>query len=145
MVSLYHQVIGRFKDFFQYEENISLFIRDEYFGAENLKRFREMWMTLCNTLGFLKVSYEDCHEDMEGVINRILKYYDVKIDPNVLKEAIENARFENMRKVEESESFEYPWLRPRNQSPKVRRGKIGGFADELSTDDIDYLNNMFGL
>ena len=33
MVSLYFQVTKRFKDFFRYEEDISTFIRDDYFGA----------------------------------------------------------------------------------------------------------------
>ncbi|MBN1883068.1 MAG: sulfotransferase domain-containing protein [Deltaproteobacteria bacterium] len=145
MVSLYYQVTGRFKDFFHYEEDISSFIRDEYFGAGNLMRFRDIWATLCDRFDFLTVFYEDCHEDMETVIRKILTYYDFEIDPDALGKAIMDARFENMKKVEESESFEHPWLRPRNQSPKVRRGKIGGYTDELSADDIAYLNDIFGL
>jgi Sulfotransferase domain len=143
MVSLYYQITGRFKDFFNYNEDISSFIRDEYFGAENLKRFSEIWATLCKKFEFLTVSYEECHQDMETVMRRILNYYGFDIDDSKLTQAIENARFENMKQLEASESFPYPWLKPRNQSPKVRLGKINGFQNELSADDIAYLNSIF--
>ncbi|MBU0755948.1 MAG: glycosyltransferase family 4 protein, partial [Planctomycetes bacterium] len=43
ITSLYFQVIGRFRDFFGYRGSISDFIRDDYFGAENLRKFRAMW------------------------------------------------------------------------------------------------------
>ena len=43
MVSLYRQITGRFGDVFEYEGGLSEFIRDDYFGALNLKRFRDMW------------------------------------------------------------------------------------------------------
>ena len=43
MVSLYFQITGRFKDIFAYQGTISEFIHDDYFGAQNLARFREIW------------------------------------------------------------------------------------------------------
>src|SRR5215471_14103917 len=43
MVSLYFQVTGRFRDFFEYSGDLSQFIRDDYFGASMLKAFRDIW------------------------------------------------------------------------------------------------------
>ena len=58
MVSLYHQVTGRFKDFFNYEGTISEFIRDDYFGARNLRAFQDMWRSLAEEIPVLLITYE---------------------------------------------------------------------------------------
>lgn len=145
MVSLYYQVTGRFKDFFHYDGTISDFIRDPYFGAENLCRFRKMWEQISNERDVLTISYEDCHADIESVCWSVLDFYDLPIDRDSLKRAIESASFENMKAVEQSQAFQEPWLRPRNDAPKVRRGKVAGYLDELSREDIDYLSRIFAL
>ena len=145
MVSLYFQVTQRFKDFFRYDEDISAFIRDDYFGAYNLRRFREMWGSIVERLGFLTVSYEDCHVDMESVIRKIFEYYDFPADSGDITEAVANAEFEKMKKLELSETFPEPWLRPRNQAMKVRRGKVGWFREVMKESDITYLNDLFFL
>jgi hypothetical protein len=50
-----------------------------------------------------------------------------------------------MKKTEDEDTFGQPWLRKRNGTPKVRKGKVGGFRTELSKEDIVYLNEVFGL
>lgn len=145
MVSLYHQVTGRFRDFFGYTGTLSEFIRDDYFGAENLRRFRALWAELVTRRGFLKITYEDCHADAAQVLRRIVDYYGFDVPQERIAEAVANAAFEKMREVEQSEAFPQPWLRPRNGALKVRRGKVGGFQDTLDAADIGYLNSVFEL
>jgi hypothetical protein len=145
IVSLYFQVTGRFSDFFSYKGTISEFIRDDYFGAENLHRFRCMWETICSELGFLTVSYEHCHRDMEGAMFQLLEYYQLPFDRSRVSEAVANAEFDKMQKLEESAEFPKPWLRPRNGALKVRKGKVGGFREVLDKEDITYLNSRFGI
>lgn len=145
MVSLYHQVTGRFRDFFGYGGTLSEFIRDDYFGAENLRRFRALWAELVARRDFLKITYEDCHADTAQVLRRIVDYYGFDVAPDRIAEAVAGAAFDKMREVEQSEVFPQPWLRPRNGALKVRRGKVGGFQDTLNAVDIDYLNAVFGL
>lgn len=145
MVSLYHQVTGRFRDFFGYTGTLSDFVRDDYFGAENLRRFRALWAELVARRGFLKITYEDCHADAAQVLRRIVDYYGFDVPQERIAEAVANAAFDKMREVEQSEAFPQPWLRPRNGALKVRRGKVGGFQDTLAAADIDYLNAVFGL
>lgn len=145
MVSLYYQVTGRFKDFYEYQGSISEFIIDDYFGAHNLQRFREMWNEICRLKQYLVISYEECHEDMFRVIRMLIDYYDFCVDSQHIVLAVENAKFIRMKQLEQSENFPHPWLRPRNGSPKVRVGKVGGYREQLSEADVTYLNDVFKL
>ena len=145
MVSLYYQVTGRFSDIFNYNGSISDFVRHDYFGAHNLARFRDIWSYIVAKLGFLKISYEECHNDMETVIKKILNYYNITYSIPSLSKIIINSNFKNMRDLEKSENFAYPWLRPKNNAPKVRKGKIGGYKEELTPGDIFYLDNIFEI
>lgn len=145
IVSLYHQITERFSDFFDYKESLSEFIRDPYFGAENLQRFRTQWMDLCKLGRALAVTYEQCHADFPGTLAKIVEYYRFYIREAEILAASAAASFENMKKVERSETFDAPWLRLRNGAPKVRQGKIGSFAESLKSEDIAYLNQVFHL
>lgn len=145
MVSLYFQITGRFRDLFAYEGTISEFIRDDYFGATNLQRFREMWGMLTERHGFLTISYEQCHGDMNATVHTVLSYYALAAEPKRISAAVENAEFSKMKRLEQSGSFPDPWLRAREGFAKVRQGKIGGFADALEASDIAYLNEVFGF
>lgn len=143
MVSLYFQVTGRFQDFFGYQGNLSEFIRDDYFGAHNLHRFRSMWAELCARLGFHRISYEACHADMESTVAGLVAYYGFEVEPARIREAVANAAFGRMQQLEQSAEFPQPWLRPRQGALKVRRGKVGGFRDTLAAEDISYLDHVF--
>lgn len=143
MVSLYFQITGRFSDFFSYKGTISEFIRDDYFGAQNLQRFRLMWSELTEHYKFLKISYEDCHKNTFDVATKVLCYYEFNIETGKVIEAVKGASFEKMRDIEHQEIFPHPWLRPRNGSLKVRRGIANGYVDALSGEDIEYLNSIF--
>lgn len=145
MVSFYHQITGRFSDFFAYRGNLSEFIRDDYFGAPNLKKFRDMWDGIVAHRGFLKISYEECHRDTIDVLRRLLSYYEFDVAQAELVGAIGQASLENMKKIEASDEFAEPWLRYRNNSPKVRQGKVGGFREVLSDTDIAFLDQVFEL
>lgn len=145
MVSLYSQITGRFRDLFAYNGNPSDFLRDDYFGATNLKRFREMWKQITGSHGFLVVSYEACHTDTEQTVHKILDYYDLAVAPQRVSYAVRNATFQRMREVEQASMFPHAWLRPRNGSLKVRRGRVGGFRDALCAEDVAYLNGVFNL
>ena len=142
LVSLYHQVTGRFKDFFGYEGTLSEFIRDEYFGATNLSRFRKMWSIIIHEKKFLKVTYEECHLDAQKLLGNIAKYYEFDISEKLTHEAASSASFSSMKAIEQSSTFPEPWLRLRNGSPKVRMGKVGGYAVAFCEDDLRYLNEV---
>jgi hypothetical protein len=143
MVSLYHQITGRFRDFFHYKGSLSEFIRDPYFGAANLLEFRRMWEEVVRRRGFLKVTYEQCHQDARGTLRRIAEYYGLEAPAERLEAAVAEGAFDRMRSVEIEEAFPQPWLRPRNGMTKVRKGKVGSHAEELGPQDIAYLDAIF--
>jgi hypothetical protein len=145
MVSLYFQVTGRFKDFFNYEGDLSQFIRDDYFGAENLERFRQLWAEIVANRKFLAISYEECHQNMAESLRRMLAYYEFPVDEQRLANAVEDSDFAHMQRIEALGTFPHPWLRPRQGSLKVRQGRMGGFRDILAAEDIRYLNDVFAL
>jgi hypothetical protein len=145
MVSLYFQVTGRFKDFFNYSGDISAFIRDDYFGARNLQKFRDLWDRLCSERGYLKITYEECHLSMDQVLVRLTSYYGFSLPEEDIRNAVESSMFDKMKEVEKSGKFSEPWLRPRNDSMKVRKGLVGGYRDHLNENDIAFLNDVFDL
>jgi hypothetical protein len=145
MVSLYHQVTGRFRDFFGYEGDISAFIRDPYFGAGVLARFRAMWVEILSRRSFLTVRYEDIHADATREITRVLEYLGLPVHQEHVAAAVAAGSLENMRAVETSGEFDKPWLRPRNGFGKVRKGQVGSHAEELSEFDARFLADVFGL
>lgn len=143
IVSLYYQVTGRFRDFFDYRGDISRFIRDEYFGASVLARFRSMWKVILQERPYLHIRYEDLHHDTARVLADVLAYLDIESDAIAIAKAVDLGRLDNMKEVEQSGAFSEPWLKPRNGFPKVRRGAVGGYQEELSLEDIAYLNSVF--
>jgi hypothetical protein len=145
MVSLYHQITGRLGDIFNYGGDISAFIRDPYFGAEVHKRFRAMWNEILAQRPFLRVRYEDMHQDTARELERVLRYLGLPADAAAIAAGVEAGRIGNMREVELEGKFDEPWLRPRNGFTKVRRGEVGSFRAELSDADAAYLCDVFGL
>ena len=89
MVSLFHQVTGRFRDFFGYDGSISHFIRDDYFGAHVLLDFRTMWLEILAQRNFLCVSYEQLHDDAESVLVRVLDYCELVCTGSAIAAAVE--------------------------------------------------------
>ncbi|MCW8107616.1 sulfotransferase domain-containing protein [Alteromonas ponticola] len=148
IVSLYNQVTGRFNDIFNYPDNISAFIRDEYFGVDNLIKFQKMWRNLAVQNHWLVVRYEEMHNDFEEVLTQVCEYFEINIDHERIQEISEQASFTNMRQLELSGNSNRPWLTPRNNYSKVRKGIVGGYTSELGLNDIKYIENRmkhFGL
>ena len=72
-----------------------------------------------------------------------MRHYEFSIPEEPLRWAEEQVRFEKMKEVERSGHFAEPWLNPRNDAAKGHQGKIGGFMNDLTEEDIAYLNDIF--
>jgi len=145
MVSLYHQVTGRFRTTFNYAGSLSDFIRDPYFGAENLAEFRRQWDEVCRRRPVCRVSYEDCHRDFRAVLGSAMDYLGFPCPQQQLADIVEGSSFSRMRQVEQSGTFDQPWLRTRDGAPKVRRGQTGSHRLDLNPADLAFLNQVFQL
>jgi len=86
---------------------------------------------------FTIVRYEDLRADPPGVFKTVLHALgEERVEERAFAEALQFSRFENMQELEARGVFENKVLTPRDrqdpESFKVRRGKIGGFAEYLS-------------
>lgn len=146
LVSGYFQATKRLK---LYNGNISDFIRDERHGIKKIIRFHEIWFDNKHIPeDFLIITYEDMHKDTFDILKKVVSFLQRGyLKDEQLKESIEFAKFENMQLLEKKGFFSEKYgsiLTPADftdqESYKVRRGKIGGFIDYLSKEDIDYCN-----
>jgi hypothetical protein len=92
---------------------------------------------------FALVRYEDFRADAPRNFRRLLTTIGIgEIDSAAFDHALKFSDFDNMQQLEASGSFGTKILQPRNsedpESFKVRRGKVGGFRDYLSTAGQEY-------
>lgn len=147
VVSLYYQKKHREKNSGEIPD-ISEFIRREKGSAESIIQYYNIWMANKKIpRDFLLIRYEDMIEDPVRELGRVmdlLKLRDVTED--ILRKAAEFASFDNMRSMEKTNAMNSGELKPREpdreQSYKTRKGKVGGFRNELSTDDISFLDEL---
>ncbi len=145
MVSCYFQATKRIH---VYHGPISEFVRSDNYGIRKCVTFYNIWSeNQALPKGFLAVRYEDMHTNPQGVLKSVLDFLGItNVEPHVMDRAIEFGRFDNMKKMEASGKFERQVLKPGNvndqDSFKVRRGKVGGYADYLSQEDCQYLTDV---
>jgi hypothetical protein len=127
--------------------SLSEFLRVEIGGFDTLLRYYNIWAESKQlTDGFLLVRYEDMHEDPERELRRVVDFLGLAaITDDEVRAAVEFAAFDNMRKMEAAEGTGSYKLAPADRSDeesfKVRKGKVGGYVEYLSADDIEFLNH----
>jgi hypothetical protein len=143
LVSAYFQEAKRNKI---YARDLASFIREDNLGAAKIISFYNLWFrNYQKCQDFLLLRYEDMRQDTKRELRRVLSFLGLKdISDQLVSQAVDYASFSNMKKLEQSQKIKDSALQAANQkdqeSFKVRRGKIGGYVDYLSPDDIAYIN-----
>jgi hypothetical protein len=143
LVSYYFH-ISRRSDLF--DGSIAEFTRHEAYGIRKIVTFYNIWQANLHVpQALLLLRYEELHADPHGKLREILDFVGAKnIDNGIVQKAVEFASFSNMKKLEESRHFQSKKLQPGksedDDSFKVRRGVVGGYRDDLSVDDCQYIN-----
>ena len=125
---------------------LSEFLTTDIGGFDTLLRYYNVWAASQDlTSDFLLVRYEDMHEDPERELRRVLDFIKLQaVTDDEVRDAVEFAAFDNMRKMEAAEGTGPYKLKPGNrndaESFKVRKGKVGGYAEYLSDEDVELLN-----
>jgi alcohol sulfotransferase len=90
--------------------------------------------------------YEAFRHDPVHELDRLARAIGCELPPADIEAAVEFARFENLKKREAENFFRDDALRSADPAQpnafKVRRGKIGGFADELAPAEIAELDRQ---
>lgn len=142
LVSAYFQATRRVN---VYDGPISDFIRHERYGVDKILAFYRIWsMNRHVPEAFVFARYEDMHRDTAGALAAVLGFIGARVPAAAIAAAVEFCRFENMRKAEIEDRYAHEALRPgRTDDPeslKVRKGKVGNYAEYLSADDVAYID-----
>lgn len=151
-VSQYHQwrhrmrpnkaVLNQYPD---QEQDVGMFdfVAREPAGLAKVIDFMNGWAgEIGRSDDLLVVRYEDMRARPEQTLSRMLAFIGTPGSDAEVREAVEFASFENMRKMEENSTF---WLsggrmRPKDrnnpESFKTRRGKVGGYRDYFNDDEV---------
>ncbi len=141
MVSYYFHRTRRIGE----EHDLSSFIRHPWWGIDRLIKFMNGWHENRSVpLDFFLLRYEDLHRDPAEQLRQLLSFVDLQaVSDVVVKESVEYASFDNMRKLAMRPEMRVRKVAPTNprdpESFKVRQGEVGGFRKHLSAADALYL------
>jgi hypothetical protein len=143
IVSWYFHVTHRMGT--EYGGTLSEFVRDPVCSLASLLAFYDAWATQQATDEVLVVRYEDMKADPGRELCRVLEFIGVApVHDKVVQRAVQRASFDRLQRAEREGRYKGRALTtPSPDDPesfKVRRGKVGGYVDYLSDDDIDYMN-----
>ena len=127
----------------------SEFLRHPIGSLDTILAYYNVWAENRGAAGdFCLVKYEDLHADPKGQLARVLGALGRTPSPSVLAGAVEFASFDNMRALESKNAFGSARLRPADgadpESFKTRKGKVGGYREYFSADDLEYLEARIG-
>jgi len=143
VVSHFYQMSRRKKDA-PAVGDLDAFIRGP-FGIDRVIAFMNRWAEQQSVpRRFTLLRYEDMHADRLGVLRSAVGFFGIPgVTDAALAAAVERGSFERMREIEASGLLDDQRLRPRDpddpDSYKVRRGKIGGHADELTEEQVRFI------
>jgi hypothetical protein len=145
-VSLYLQMTRRdpSADAALKQKSVSELLRDKRFGIHGIVRAMNDWLDeFSGRKDFTIVRYEAVRASPAEHFRDLLAVVgETTPDMSIFQEALEFSRFENMQKLEAAGVFDSKILHPGDvrdpESFKVRRGKVGGFREYLSREDLEY-------
>lgn len=136
MVSYYHFA----KNLNMFNGDISGFIHSKEFGIELWCHHIESWFSDIIASQYINfIRYEDLKVDAGSILSHIYTLLGYELPESVLDHAVKNSTFDIMKKDEEYYSRLNLTLNP--EFKFVRKGKAGSYKEELTDDDIQFINN----
>ncbi len=128
-----------------YSGTLQQFLRERKGSLDTILAYYNIWAAeRARPRGFCMVRYEDLRTDTAGQLRRLLRFAGVEdISDAHVEEAVRFASFDSMRAMETGDALGTGRLRPRDpgdaESFKTRRGKVGGYVDYLSPEEIGWV------
>jgi hypothetical protein len=126
------------------QKTVSEMLRNERFGMRAIVKAMNDWLNEFSQRDhFTLVRYEALRASPAEHFRDLLAVLgEPSPDANIFQNALEFSRFENMQKLEAAGAFDSNILHPGDvrdpESFKVRRGKVGGYSEYLSTEDQQF-------
>ena len=95
---------------------------------------------------FMLLRYENMRRKTRKNFQRVVEFIGLKISEFSFTHAIKNTQFDLMQKREKAGYYKNSALRPTNKHDvrtfKVRKGKVGGFTEYFTKEDVAYATNL---
>jgi len=125
------------------------FVLDREAGVPRIVEYFNGWAEAIPELeDLLVVRYEDMRSEPGAVLARILEFTGTDVTPEQVREAVDFAAYDNMKKMEQERFFKGSGARVKAadrdnpQSFKVRKAKVGGFRDYFTDEQCAQLDRM---
>lgn len=128
------------------EMNLIDFLVDPLLGVPRVTRFLRGWQAVIDRHPrALSVSYEELRADTCSAFGRAARFLDPASSEAEIADAVGFGAFETMQAREREGFFASERLRTRGETAdglKVRRGKIGGYRDYLSAEEVATVDRL---
>lgn len=144
VVSLYFHLAKRPHVYQWQPKSVGETLRSPDFGVAQVVDLLNGWLAEWRgRAGFKLMRYEDCRADAAREFRGLLEFLGLApLDETAFVHALEFSSFDAMRAGEVAGKFTEDGLTAGNrtdaESFKTRRGKVGGFRDYLSADDLAF-------
>lgn len=128
------------------EPLLSAYIRSELRGIDYVIHFYNYFYDNREKYrAFEIVRYEDLHQDTAGELEKVLAFLGIAAGEETIRKAVEASTFDKMRRIELNNPMPLADLGtpsdPKDKRTfKTRKGKVGAYREELSEEDIAYLD-----
>lgn len=116
-------------------------------GLEMIVEYTNLWHRyVSGRPNALLVRYEDLKANPIGEMAKVCEFLGDSFDNAAIAEAVEFCSFANLQKREQEGFYSNGALRPADPSDpnsfKVRRGKVGGYRDYFSDDELEAMSKL---
>jgi len=128
------------------KKELSDFIKNKIRGIESIVNYMNFIFSIKNQFSeLLFVKYEDLHNNPIETFKKIVGFFNLSLNKDVLNKSIEHSSFSRMRDFERNHNYYQadlgtPNIKDDERSYKCRSGKIGEYKKYLKQEDIDYID-----
>jgi len=141
--SLFSQINGRFVDYYDIDMSLSTFLRDQYFGINQIVRFYKVWEEYSKQKNIFILKFENYLVNKEEFMISLINYYGLGIGENTIKDTIADTELKRMKCYESLDYFHKPWLKPKNGFSKFRLSSNREDNIIFSQSDLDYIKDVY--
>lgn len=123
------------------DESMLHFVLESNVGLPATIEYLNEWVPVLEQLeGVMVVRYEDMRARPQETLESLVRFLGAPFSREEIREAVDFGSFENLKKLEKEDFFRNKRLQARDpddpESFKVRRGKVGGYVDYFSEEDV---------
>lgn len=119
--------------------DLTEFIREEQSGIDRFVKHLDSWSSHLEPEEVL--TYEQMRIDPVTALKKVLRGFRVAIPEIIIKDVVANSTFDKMAQKELERGIAgHAYDRTNPEALRIRRGKVGGFSDYLTGEDIAFID-----